>query len=391
MPGTIASAGGTGPSSANGADQDARLRSGQADVNAFNLALGGAAQAEAGKDRGGVKPKAEGGKVRGSGNLAVADDSKRSTPADAGTRQHDGANVVPPDVLRSILRRPAEQQLREALASWQGQTQTGQTETQTGQTEDAQQKSPSPGTGAPQKSPKIEARVDFTASILATNDASSPYAGPRRGINEPSDLGAAASGRASIGWIITPKVTASGFVIGEFNTLLEQSGANGRAWAAGARVDVKLNKVQLGGEYQRQHTYDAAGTPIFTANIVSATVKQPIVSRGTTFTPSVTFEYRDADALGFSRSRFTTAVDIRRPLNKDVTLVGSGRLSAFHFVDGGNAGRTDVLPSVMAGAEYKGATLALEYAKRRSTQSGRDYDSVKASVTFNVGRKFLFW
>lgn len=383
MTGTIGSMG--GPTSAKGADQNTWLRSGKADANGFNLALSGAAQAEAGKVRGGVEMKAEGGKDGASGKQeAVADDSKRSKLANESARPPEGSNVVPPDVVRRILRRPAEQQLRQALLSPQGQTQTGQTEGE-------QQTPPSPGVGTPQKSRRIEVELKGAASVLETNDASNPYAGPRRAIDEPSDLGAAASGRGSIAWNITLKVAASAFVSGEFNTFLEQSGANGRAWAAGARADVKLNKVELGGEYQRQHAYDATGAPLFTASIVSATAKQPVVSRGTTFTPSVTFEYRDADAPGFSRSRFTIGVDIRHPLNKDVTLVGSGRLSAFHFVDGGNAGRTDVIPYVMVGAEYKGATFALEYAKRHSTQSGRNFDNVKASVTFNIGRKFLLW
>jgi hypothetical protein len=372
MTGPIGFVGGTGPTSANGADQIARPRSGKAEAGGFNLALSRAVGAEAGKNR-------ESGKQE-----AVADNSKRSTLADEGARPSDGANIVPPDVLRSILRRPAEQQLRQALPSPQGQAQTGQPE-------GAQQTPPSPGTGAAQKPKNIAVDLRVGASFSGTNDGSNPYTGPRRDTNEPSDLGAAASGKASVAWNITSKVTASAFVSGEFNTFLEQSGANRRAWATGAGVDVKLNKVQLGGGYQRQHTYDGAGTPIFTASIVSATAKQPIVSRGTTFTPSVTFEYRDADALGVSRSRFTTAVDIRRPLNKDVTLVGSGRLSALHFVDGGNAGRTDVVASVMAGVEYKGATFAFEYVKPDSTQSGRGHNTVKASVTFNVGRKFLVW
>jgi hypothetical protein len=385
MTGTIGSVGGAGPTSANGADQNTWLRSGKAEADGFNLALRGAGQDKAGKIRRSVKTKAEGGNDRrGDKQEAVADDSKRSMLADESTRQSDGGNVVPPDVLGRILRRPAEQQLRQALPSPQVQTQTGQPE-------GTQQTPPPPGAGAPQMSKKIAVELTGVASVSITDNASSPYTGPRRDTNEPSDLGAAASGKASIAWNFTSKVSASAFVFGEFNTFLEQSNANGRAWAAGARVDVKLNKVQLGGEYQRQHTYDAAGTPIFTANIVGATVKQPIASRTTTFTPSATFEYRRADAPGFSRGRLTTAVDIRRPLYKDVTFIGSGKLSAFRFVDGGNVGRADVIASVMAGAEYKGATFALEYARRFSTQSGRDYNNVKASVTFNVGRKFLFW
>jgi hypothetical protein len=385
MTGSTGAVRGTGSTSANGADRSACLRSGEAEIKGFNLALSGAAQVEAGKVRGSVKTKAEGDKDRGDGKQeAVADDSKRSMLADESVRPPDGGNVVPPDVLRSILCRPAEQQLRQALPSPQGQTRTGQPGA-------AQQMPSSPGTGAPQKSQKIEVDLRGAASVSETNDASSPYTGPRRDTNEASDVGAAASGKAAVAWNITPKFTASAFASGELNTFLDQSDANGCAWAAGARVDVKMGKVQLGGEYQRQHTYDAAGTPFFTANVVNATVKQPIASSATTFTPSAAFEYRDADAPGFSRSRFTTAVDIRRPLNKDIALVGSGRLSAFHFVDGGNAGRTDVISTIVVGAEYKGATFALEYAKRTSTQSGRDYDNVKASVTFNVGHKFLFW
>jgi hypothetical protein len=387
MTGTTGSVGGA--ANANGADQRPWLRPGQAEINGFNLALSGAARAEADKDRGGIKDKPEGGKDSPIGDhAAIADDGKPSTLASEGARQPDAANIVPQEVLKKILQRRAEPEQRKTPPSPPDQTQTGQT---------PEAKPPSPNPTPKTSAFALGVKADL--SFLATNDAFNQYLGPAQNANAPRGWGVALTCEGLGRWTLAPNAKLELFARAGLSEFPKVSSADTTNWGVGVRFEGKLSKPKLpdltyGAEYQRLHTY--RGTRLYTSHDLNGTGSFDVkVAQGTILKPSLAVGVRipdkevlaSVDTRGFERFVFSPKLDMEHKLSDWVSFVGTGSVSWSYFTNGANDGRRDIVTSARAAIKFERyLTFAGEFSHRNSPRGG--YNSFTASIKVSIERLF---